>query len=285
MVSRLSLENVSYSYPLQGTGMALRGISLDARPGEVLCVAGSNGSGKSTLAQVCAGLLAPTSGSVLYDGKPVGSGVRLRKLHRKVGLLFQSSEDQLFADTVRKDIEFGPRNQGLRGDELAGRVDEASTLVGLSLEETGGRSPFSLSEGEKRRVALAGVLAMSPEVLVLDEPFIGLDRDGREHLIGALSSYLNRKRATVIVATHDLSGAWPLADRFALLSEGRLLGIESKADLMSGEADMLALGVQLPQWGVLARELLHAGIALENPSDPSCLAKALARRREMEDGR
>ncbi len=284
MVSRLSLKDVSFSYPFHDT-IALSGINLETRPGEVLCVAGSNGSGKSTLAQVCTGLLTPTSGSVLYNGKPARGGSRLLNLHRNVGLLFQSPEDQLFADTVRKDIEFGPRNQGLRGDDLATRVIDAARLVGLSLEETGERSPFSLSEGEKRRVALAGVLAMDLKILVLDEPFIGLDRDGREHITSALSSYVENKGATIVLVTHDLSGAWPLASRFALLSEGRLVSIESKVDLMSGKTDMLALGVQLPQWGVLAKELLHAGIAVEDPSDPSCLAKALVRRREVRDGR
>ncbi|MBU4178858.1 MAG: energy-coupling factor ABC transporter ATP-binding protein, partial [Actinobacteria bacterium] len=263
----------------------LSGINLETRPGEVFCIAGSNGSGKSTLAQICAGLLTPTSGSVLYDGKPARSGSRLLNLHRNVGLLFQSPEDQLFADTVRKDIEFGPRNQGLRGDDLAARVIDAARLVGLPLQDTGGRSPFSLSEGEKRRVALAGVLAMNPEILVLDEPFIGLDHDGREHLISALSSYVENKLATIVLVTHDLSGAWPLASRFALLSESRLVGIESKADLVLGNTDMLALGVRLPQWGVLAKELLHAGIPVEDPSDPSCLAKALVRRREVRDDR
>lgn len=284
MVSRLSLKDVSYSYPFQDA-MALSEINLETRPGEVFCIAGSNGSGKSTLAQMCAGLLTPTSGSVLYNGKPARSGSRLLNLHRNVGLLFQSPEDQLFADTVRKDIEFGPRNQGLRGDDLAARVIDAARLVGLPLQETGGRSPFSLSEGEKRRVALAGVLAMNPEILVLDEPFIGLDLDGREHLISALSSYIESKLATIVLVTHDLSGAWPLASRFALLSESRLVGIESKADLVLGNTDMLALGVRLPQWGVLAKELLHAGIPVEDPSDPSCLAKALVRRREVRDDR
>jgi len=284
MVSRLNLKNVAYSYPFQDA-TALSGINLETRPGEVLCVVGSNGSGKSTLAQVCAGLLTPTSGSVLYNGKPARSGSRLLNLHRNVGLLFQSPEDQLFADTVQKDIEFGPRNQGLRGDDLATRVTGAARLVGLPLEETGGRSPFSLSEGEKRRVALAGVLAMNPDILVLDEPFIGLDRDGREHLISALSSYVENKQATIVLVTHDLSSAWPLASRFALLLEGRLVGIESRADLVSGETDMLALGVQLPQWGVLAKELLHAGIPVDDPSNPSCLAKALVRRRGVRDGK
>lgn len=284
MVARLSLDKVSYSYPLQGTP-ALSGISVEARPGEVLCIAGNNGSGKSTLAQVCAGLLAPDSGSVLYDGKPMRNRGRMLELRRKVGLLFQSPEDQLFADTVRKDIAFGPRNHGLSGDQLESRVENAAELVGLPLDDIGERSPLSLSEGEKRRVALAGVLAMDPEVLLLDEPFIGLDYDGRQDLVAALSRYLDQKAATIIIVTHDLSGAWPLAGRFALLSEGRLHGVGSKADLISGETDLLALGVQLPQWGVLARELLLAGVTVEDPSDPSCLAYALASRREVGDGR
>ena len=143
MAQRLKLEDVSYSYPLPGRedAPALQGASLSVEPGEVFCIAGANGSGKSTLAQVCAGLLAPTSGSVLYGREAVvGRGV-LRGFRRKVGLLFQSPEDQLFADTVAKDIAFGPRSHGIKGEELEAAVSRAAGLVGLSLDELGARSP------------------------------------------------------------------------------------------------------------------------------------------------
>ncbi len=282
MALRLSLENVHYSYPLPGRedAPALTGADLAVEPGEVLCVAGSNGSGKSTLAQVCAGLLLPDSGEVLYGDAPVEGRAGLREFRSKVSLLFQSSEDQLFADTVAKDIAFGPKNHGLRGGELEEAVRRACALVGLSLEELGSRSPFSLSGGEKRRAALAGVLAMDPEVLVLDEPFIGLDHTGRELLKSTLERYREERGASVVIVTHELSDAWGLAERFALLSGGRLLKVEDKSDLLSGEVELSSLGMKLPQWGELVRELLGSGIAVTDPSDPRMIAGAMASFRE-----
>lgn len=282
MALRLTLDSVYYSYPLPGPGdaPALAGADLTVAPGEVLCVAGSNGSGKSTLAQVCAGLLAPDSGRVLY-GETVVEGRRgVREFRRKVGLLFQSPEDQLFADTVEKDISFGPRNHGLRGEELREAVRRAAALVGLSLEELGARSPFSLSGGEKRRAALAGVLALEPEVLVLDEPFIGLDHDGRELLKSTLALYRDQREASLVIVSHELSDAWGLAERFALLSGGRLLKVDDSADLLSGEVELESLGMKLPQWGELARELLSSGISIQDPSDPRAIAAAIAAHRE-----
>lgn len=281
MALRLSLEDVSYSYPLPGKAeaAALSGVSLVVEPGEVLCVAGSNGSGKSTLAQLVAGLLTPGSGTMSYGGEPVRSRTDLRELRRKVGLLFQAPEDQLFADTVEKDIAFGPRNHGVHGQELEAAIREAAGLVGLPLERLGKRSPFSLSEGEKRRVALAGVLATGPDLLVLDEPFIGLDFDGRERLKEALARYREERGASVMIVTHELAHTWALADRFALLHEGKLRGLENRADLVSGEADLAVLGMQLPQWGLLARALLELGLAVEDPADPHGLALAIAQHR------
>lgn len=253
---------------------------MSVESGEVFCIAGANGSGKSTLAQVCAGLLVPASGQILYGEEAVVGRGALRGFRRKVGLLFQSPEDQLFADTVAKDIAFGPRNHGLKGEELKAAVVGAAGLVGLSLDELGARSPFSLSGGEKRRAALAGVLALEPEVLVLDEPFIGLDFEGRERLKSALVSYREERGASIIIVTHELSDVWPLATRFALLSKGRLLGVKDKSDLISGDTDLAALGMKLPQWGELARELLRLGIPVADQSDPLAIAGALASHRE-----
>ncbi len=282
MAQRLRLEDVSYSYPLPGRedAPALQGAGLSVESGEVFCIAGANGSGKSTLAQVCAGLLVPASGQILYGEEAVVGRGALRGFRRKVGLLFQSPEDQLFADTVAKDIAFGPRNHGLKGEELKAAVVGAAGLVGLSLDELGARSPFSLSGGEKRRAALAGVLALEPEVLVLDEPFIGLDFEGRERLKSALVSYREERGASIIIVTHELSDVWPLATRFALLSKGRLLGVKDKSDLISGDTDLAALGMKLPQWGELARELLRLGIPVADQSDPLAIAGALASHRE-----
>jgi energy-coupling factor transport system ATP-binding protein len=284
---RLRVEDASYSYPLPGRedAPALKSIDLTVEPGEVLCIAGANGSGKSTLAQLCAGLLAPTSGSVSYGEKLVRGRADLLQFRRRVGLLFQSPEDQLFADTVTADIAFGPRNHGLKGDELSSAVRDAAELVDLPLQELGSRSPFSLSEGEKRRVALAGVLALNPDVLILDEPFIGLDYDGRERLKNSLERYNQEREASVVIVTHELSDVWHTATRFALLSEGRLLGLEGKSDLLSGELDLSSLGMRLPQWGVIARELLNSGVPLADPADPRAIARAMATHREARGGR
>lgn len=287
MAARLTLEDVTYSYPLPGKGeaSALDGVSLGVEPGEVLCVAGANGSGKSTLAQVCAGLLAPTSGSLCYGGARVAGRSGLRRFRAKAGLLFQNPESQLFADTVEKDIAFGPRNLGLRGDELAERVRRSAAVVGLSMEELGRRSPFTLSEGQKRRVALAGVLAREPEVLVLDEPFIGLDFEGAVCLREALEEYRTARRAAVVVVTHELSHVWSLATSFALMAGGRLVRLENRENLLRGEADLAGLGMQLPQWGAVAGELLRGGITVGDPSDLPALALAVSRRKGAPGGR
>jgi energy-coupling factor transporter ATP-binding protein EcfA2 len=284
---RLRLEGVTYSYPLPGKdeAVAVTAVSLAVEPGDVLCLAGSNGSGKSTLAQVCTGLLAPSSGALYYGDERIEGRSALREFRRKVGLLFQNPEDQLFADTVEKDIAFGPHNHGLRGDALKARIQESAAMVGLPLDELGSRSPFSLSEGQKRRAALAGVLALDPEVLVLDEPFIGLDFEGRQSLASALTSYRAERGASIIIVTHELSHVWSLATTFGLLSEGRLVRFETREELLAGETDLAALGMQLPQWGSLARELLRGGVSLEDPADPRALAGAMAKRREATDGR
>jgi energy-coupling factor transport system ATP-binding protein len=281
------LEEVSYSYPLGGReeAAALTDISVSVEPGEVFCIAGPNGSGKSTLAQVCAGLLSASSGRIRYGDRVIEGRRDMLGFRRKIGLLFQSAEDQLFADTVEKDIAFGPRNHGLGAEEVKASVKKAADLVGLSLEEVGSRSPFSLSEGEKRRVALAGVLALDPEVLVLDEPFIGLDYDGRKRLKGSLSRYRVERGASIIIVTHELSDVWPLATRFALLSGGTLLRFDERADLLTDEGDLSSLGMKLPQWGTLARELLCMGISVSDPADPRALAGAIAAYREGRGGR
>lgn len=286
MALRLRLEDISYSYPLPGReeSRAISGVSFEVEPGEVLCVAGANGSGKSTLAQVCAGLLTPSAGQLYYGGERIEGRAALFGLRRRIGLVFQSPEDQLFADTVEKDIAFGPRNHGFRGDELETRIREAASLLSLPLESLGKRSPFSLSQGEKRRVALAGVLALSPEVLVLDEPFIGLDFEGREHLKAALERYRAARDTSVIIVTHDLADSWRLADRFALLSAGRLTRLAGRPELLAAGADLSDTGMRLPQWGVLAAGMERLGIRADDPADPASLARAIASFREARNG-
>jgi energy-coupling factor transport system ATP-binding protein len=254
-------------------------------PAEILCIGGANGSGKSTLAQVCAGLLAPSAGWVRYRDKRVERHRDLLELRKNVGLLFQSPEDQLFEDTVEKDISFGPRNHGLRGADLEARVRRSAELFDLSLEELGGLSPFSLSGGEKRRVALAGVIALDPEVLVLDEPFIGMDFDSIRHMKALLARLRDTSGTSVIIITHELSSSWSLADRYAILAGGRLESLQSRSELARSEADLSALGLRLPQWGLLANRLEEMGVAVEDPADPLALARAVCSIREAGHGR
>jgi energy-coupling factor transport system ATP-binding protein len=283
----MTLENVLYSYPLPGRGEvpALSDISLRVEQAEILCIGGANGSGKSTLAQICAGLLIPSSGSVLYQGEKVDKHKDLLRLRRKVGLLFQSPEDQLFADTVEKDISFGPRNHGLRGAELEAKVRHAAELFDLSLDELGGTSPFTLSGGEKRRVALAGVIALDPEVLVLDEPFIGMDFDSREHITALLGRLRETSGTSIIIITHELSSSWSLADRYAMLASGRLENLQTRAELVRNERDLGTLGLRLPQWGLLANGLAKLGVSVEDPADPLTLARAVCSIMEGSDDR
>lgn len=273
----MSLEGVTYAYPLAPVGepAALRGLSIAVDEGEIICIAGRNGSGKSTLAQICAGLLVPSGGEIRYEDEPVASRSDRLSLRRKVGLLFQSAEDQLFADTVEKDIAFGPRNLGIRGEQLGSRVKKATSLVGLAAEDVLPRSPFSLSQGEQRRVALAGVLAMEPRLLILDEPFIGLDSDGKTLLGRALKQYRDSHDCSVVMVTHELSEAWKLSDRFALLANGKLAEVRSKSELLLDGELLESLGLHLPQWAELAATLQRRGLKLEDPASPACLAAAL----------
>ena len=264
-----------------GKSLALKSIDMTVPANHVTAVIGPSGCGKSTFVR-CLNRMHETIPDARAEGlvkvgemEVYGPGQDPVEIRRRIGMVFQSPEDQLFAGTVTADIAFGPRNHGLRGAELEKRVRSAATIVDLSLERFGERSPFSLSEGEKRRVALAGVLALEPDVLVLDEPFIGLDHDGREHLKAALERYRERREASVLVVTHDLADTWRLADRFALLSGGRLVRVESSRELVSGY-DLGSLDMRLPQWGVLARELVAGGAEVADPADPAELARAIA---------
>jgi energy-coupling factor transport system ATP-binding protein len=226
---RVELENVRHVYA-PGTPFeveALRGVSLAVEPGEVLGIVGGTGSGKSTLAQHLNLLLVPTSGRVLVDGV---DALTLAKdeLRRRVGLVFQFPEAALFAPTVEEDVAFAPRRQGLEEDEVRKRVRETLALLGAG--HLGGRSPFALSGGEKRRVAIAGVLAMAPEVLVLDEPTAGLDPAAREDLLGVVRS-LREGGTSVVMVSHALDEVAEVADRVCLLEAGEVRATGAPAEV------------------------------------------------------
>ncbi len=230
---RLELKDVRHVYspgePFEVA--ALRGVSLVVEPGEILAIVGGTGSGKSTLVQHLNLLLEPTSGTVLVDGadaRTLGKG----ELRRRVGLVFQFPEAALFAPTVAEDVAFAPRRMGLDEEEVEARV--RASLERLGVAHLAGRSPFSLSGGEKRRVAIAGVLAMRPEVLVLDEPTAGLDPAAREDLIGVIRG-IRDGGGTVVLVSHDLDEVAEVADRVCVLEGGRVRAAGTPAEVFYAE--------------------------------------------------
>ena len=231
---RIEVRDVRHVYG-GGTPLAveaLRGVSLSVEPEEVLCVVGGTGSGKSTLVRHLNSLLEPASGKVLVDGidaRTLGRG----ELRRRVGLVFQSPEAALFAPTVWEDVAFAPRRLGLEEDEVDRRVGETLGLLGAS--HLAKRSPFALSGGEKRRVAIAGVLAMGPEVLVLDEPTAGLDPATREDLLGVVRA-LKSAGTSVVMVSHDLDEVAEVADRVCVLDSGEVRAIGTPEDVFYGDA-------------------------------------------------
>jgi len=251
------LKGVSFSYQLAGQDLtALKDIDLVIHPGEILAITGEGGSGKSTLAQVIAGLLKPTRGQVYWDGKPLWSpkGKRLLPWQGKVGLAFQQPEDQLFAETVAEDVAFGPQNLGLPPEEVEKRVKEALKKVGLN-EEIFGCSPFSLSGGQKRRVALAGILALDPDILILDEPTAGLDAGGRRQVTHIIREFHRRRGKTVILISHNMAEVSVLAQRMIVLHKGQIV-------LTGTPAEVFARGGQLEEWGLLPPPLTRVLLEL-----------------------
>ena len=264
----LQVKDLSHLYS-PGTPFAhkaLDNINLSIDRGEFVALIGHTGSGKSTLIQHLNGLLRPTSGSVLFNGTNIfSSKSHLRSVRFRIGLLFQYPEYQLFGETVAEDVAFGPGNMGLDNYEINRRVETALRTVGLP-SDIAIRSPFELSGGQKRRVAIAGVLAMEPEVLILDEPTAGLDPRAHDEIL-ELIRRLHRKRGTTIVlVTHSMEDAARMADRLCVMKEGRLF-LTGKPEEIFRHADALeASGLALPQVTQVMQELVRRGIAV----DPAC---------------
>lgn len=257
----ITLTGIAFTY-LPGTPVArevLSCVDLELREGEILCLAGTTGAGKSTLIQVMGGLLRPTSGEVALDGKRVEGRGAMRALRDAVGVLLQSSDKQLFAETVGKDVSFGPRNQGRGGAEAERLVREALESAGLNPDYYYSRSPFSLSGGEMRRAAMAGVLAMQPRFLLLDEPSSGLDTAGREQLHRTLREQRERG-AGVLMATHDWDEVEVLADRVAILSRGGIALQGEVEAVLTAVDELRGAGLQPPPLVDLLAELRHRGL-------------------------
>lgn len=276
------IENLSFTYMKKTPyeKKALKGVTLTVHDGEFLGIIGSTGSGKSTLIQHINGLLACQEGKITVGGidlsakKPDYKSVR-----KKVGIVFQYPEYQLFDDTVNGDVAFGPKNMGLTPDEIDIRVRESLTLVGLDPDEIGEKSPFELSGGQKRRVAIAGVIAMKPEILVLDEPTAGLDPQGKKDVLDLVKRLQAECSPTVIMISHNMEEISDIADRIALMHKGELLACVSPEELFSREDLVKTAGLELPVAVSVSKKLKAKGIDLDaTPCRKSVLAEIIARR-------
>ncbi len=261
----LQVKNLCHIYSA-GTPfehIALEDISFRIFPGEFIGMIGHTGSGKSTLLQHLNGLLKPTSGSVLLGGKDIWTDkVYTRQCRFRVGLVFQYPEYQLFEETVYKDIAFGPKNMKLPTEEIDRRVREAAAFVGID-EKQLTMSPFDLSGGQKRRVAIAGVIAMEPEVLILDEPTAGLDPEGREEILQNIQNYRAGKNAAVIMVSHSMDDVAKLADRILVMNDARLQMDGTPREVFAHAQELLDMGLDIPEITAVFLRLQQLGLNVE----------------------
>ena len=245
----IEIKNLCYTY-MPGTPLeekALKNIDLTIEDGDFVGLIGHTGSGKSTLLQIMAGLLKPTSGSVIIDGKDIFAKKADRKwLRRSMGVVFQYPEYQLFDDTVEKDISFGPKMTGVPEEEIPERVKEAMALVELDYDEFAGKSPFELSGGQKRKAALAGVLATRPKIMLMDEPVAGLDPIGRESLM-QLTKRLNSMGVTIVMISHNMEGLAENANKIIALKEGEMILKGTPKEVFSRHDEIYEMGLGLPE--------------------------------------
>ncbi|MGL5150337.1 MAG: energy-coupling factor transporter ATPase [Clostridium sp.] len=258
----IEIKNLTHVYmpktPFEKT--ALDGVSLSIKDGEFVALIGHTGSGKSTLIQHMNGLLKATSGSIIVDGSDIcDKGVKLADIRKKVGLVFQYPEYQLFEETIEKDIQYGPRNLGLHEDEINKRTKKAMEMVGLDYETYKNLSPFELSGGQKRRVAIAGVIAMEPRVLILDEPTAGLDPKGRDDILEQIKILHRNYGMTIILVSHSMEDVAKLAEKVVVMNKGSVV-LEGKPNEVFKEIDLLEkIGLGVPQVTYLVRELNRKG--------------------------
>ncbi|MBO5122138.1 MAG: energy-coupling factor transporter ATPase [Oscillospiraceae bacterium] len=284
MESIIRVDNLTHTYgvgtPFQRS--AVEGLSLDIRRGEFLGIIGHTGSGKSTLIQHLNGLLKPSSGTIYLDGTDIwAEPKKIRSVRFRVGLVFQYPEYQLFEDTVRKDIAFGPKNMGLAADEVERRVLAALSAVGLD-ESVLDKSPFALSGGQKRRVAIAGVMAMEPEVLILDEPTAGLDPRGRESILQMLREYHEHRGSTVVLVSHSMEEIARNAQRIIVLSGGGVCMEGTPAEVFARADELEAVGLDVPQSTKIAAALRRRGMAVEGSIfTVDALARAILPKKEV----
>jgi energy-coupling factor transport system ATP-binding protein len=250
----IELKNVTHVYEHERGTRVLKNVNLEIRENEFIGLIGHTGSGKSTLAQILNGLIKPSEGNVIIDGIDITKEkVNLQRIRQKIGLVFQYPEHQLFEETVYKDIAFGPGNLELDPEDIEIRVREALELVGLNYEEFKNRSPFNLSGGQQRKVAIAGVLAMKPEVLILDEPTAGLDPQGRRQLMGLLETLYKKEGITIILISHRMEEIARLSTRVIVLCEGKVQFDDSPEKVFAEVETIKKLSLGLPE----ITEILH----------------------------
>ena len=261
----ISVDNITYTYGAHSPfeKHAIRGVSLDIQKGELLGIIGHTGSGKSTLIQHLNGLLRPNEGRVLLDGVDIWENPKkIRSVRFRVGMVFQYPEHQLFEDTIYKDIAFGPKNMGLSEEEIDRRVRQAAAYVGLD-ESLLDKSPFDLSGGEKRRAAIAGVMAMEPEVLILDEPTAGLDPQGREQILSMIQEYRKTRGTTVLLVTHSMEDVARVADRVLVMADGQVAMLDTVEAVFSRAQELEAIGLTVPAVTQTLLLLQRAGVAVD----------------------
>lgn len=262
------IENLNHVYDIGSPfeTNALENISLRIETGDFVGLIGHTGSGKSTLIQHMNGLLKPTSGKILINDYDITSSkAKLNQIRKKVGLVFQYPEYQLFEETVEKDIAFGPQNLGIEQEEIAKRVREAIEMVGLDYEEVRAKSPFELSGGQKRRVAIAGVIAMKPEVLILDEPTAGLDPKGRDEILAQIMRLHAIQGITVILVSHSMEDIARYVSKIFVMDEGRLALSGTPSDVFSHVERLEEIGLAAPQVTYVAKALAARGYSI-NPA-------------------
>ncbi len=263
----IEIKNLSYTY-MKDTVFehkALKDINLRIENGEFIGLIGHTGSGKSTLIQHLNVLLKPSEGQIIIDGIDITQkGVSLKKIRQMVGLVFQYPEHQLFEETVYKDVAFGPQNLGLSPKVIKERVKEALGLVGLDYDKIKDLSPFELSGGQKRRVAIAGVLAMQPQVLVLDEPTAGLDPKGRDEILSEIRRLHEKQKITVILVSHSMEDIANLVDRVIVMSEGKIILTDTPRNVFKQSDLLCSIGLGVPQVTMLVNELSKKGIIIKD---------------------
>ncbi len=263
-MANIRVENLTHIYSKDTPFVreAVKGVSFDAEKGEILGIIGHTGSGKSTLVQHLNGLIKPTEGKVIFCDKDIWDDKQsISQIRSKIGLVFQYPEYQLFDETVYKDIAFGPTNMGLEISEIDNNVRQAAKTVGIS-EDLFEKSPFDLSGGEKRRVAIAGILAMKPEVIVFDEPTAGLDPSGRNTIIDIIKGYRDENNATVIIISHSMEDMAQLADKLLVMNKGEKYMFGTPKEIFANREKLLACGLDVPMITKVILKLRDNGVDL-----------------------